>query len=417
MNLPANNLKLFGLPAQTGRWFLIFLGLIVMLCIGTAYSWSIFVIPIEETLNVGATESLLPFTILLIVCSLVMPIAGFYIERFGSRRMMTIGALVLGMGYTTSGLVNSIPALVFTYGAIAGTGVGILYGVPLAVAAKWFPDRQGIAVSITVIGFGMSPLVTAPLARASITAFNSNGWQTTLMIFGISFTVIILAIASVMKYPDADWQPEGKIRTVDRRSSISRTNGSILKIKSFWGLWLSFLIGTFAGLSALGTASPIAQEIIGLDSAAAAWTVSLFAIPNAIGRVFFGWFAERFTPKNAAIFGYVLVIIASIMMLDVGAGNLITYLIAFSLMVFSSGGWAAIAPTATLLLFPAEDYAKNYGFVFTGWGTGALLGTLGAGAMRDLFGTFSYFFYVTGGLAILGILVAVFLLKRSLVSQ
>jgi MFS transporter, OFA family, oxalate/formate antiporter len=417
MDSPTKNPRLFGLSAETGRWFLIFLGLVVMLCIGTAYSWSIFVKPIEETLNVGATQSLLPFTVMLVACSIVMPIAGSYIERFGTQKVTIIGALVLGIGYTTSGLVDNIPALVLTYGVIAGTGVGILYGVPLAVAAKWFPDRKGIAVSITVIGFGISPLVTAPLARSLITANDPNGWQPTLVILGITFTAIILAIATVMKYPDACWQPKGWISTVDRRSRISRTNVSIFKAQSFWGLWLGFLIGTFAGLSALGTASPLAQEIIGLDAAAAAWTVSLFAIPNAVGRIFFGWFADRFTPKNAAIVGYVLVMIASIMMLDVGAGAILTYLIAFSLMVFSSGGWAAIAPTATLLLFPAEDYAKNYGFVFTGWGMGALLGTLGAGGMRDLFGTFSYFFYVTGGLAIIGILVAVFLLKRTLASR
>jgi MFS transporter, OFA family, oxalate/formate antiporter len=409
-----NSPKLFGLPAEIGRWLLISLGLIVMLCIGTAYSWSIFVKPIEATFNVGATQSLLPFTVLLVICSLIMPITGAYIERLGPQKVMVIGALVLGTGYTTSGLVNSASALVLTYGIVAGVGVGILYGVPLAIAAKWFPDRKGIAMSITVIGFGLSPLLTAPLARALMTIFGSDGWRPTLSVLGIAFMVIILAISTVMKYPEAGWQPSSTrpLASSEIRQQ-SAPHRSILQSRSFYGLWLSFLIGTFAGLSALGTASPIAQETIGLNAGEAAWTVSLFAIPNAAGRIFFGWFADRFNPKNAAIVGYILVIIASIMMLSVGAGDLMTYLVAFSLMVFSSGGWAAIAPTATLLLFPPKDYARNYGFVFTGWGTGALLGTLGAGGMRDLLGTFSYFFYVTGGLAVLGILVAVFLLQST----
>ncbi|BAY21265.1 major facilitator superfamily transporter [Calothrix sp. NIES-2100] len=411
-NSLVDDVKLFGLPAEKGRWLLIPLGVTILLCLGTAYSWSIFRSTIEKSLQVGATESLLPFTILLVVFSILMPITGFYIEKFGSRLVTAVGAIVMGIGYTASGLVNNIPLLTITYGIIAGAGVGIVYGVPLAVNAKWFPDKKGLAVGATVIGFGLSPLVTAPLAKNLIAANGDRGWQPTLIIFGIAFTVIILAIAPVMKYPPHGWQPAGWKPPIKLNEKQSDRSIPLLKSLSFYGLWLCFTIGTFGGLAAIGIASPVGTEIIGLDKNAAANAVSLFAVFNGLGRPLFGWIADKYKPKNAAIIAYVLAIAASIMMLTATKGAIATYIIAFSLIYLALGGWLAIGPTSTLILFRSQDYAKNYGIVFTAFGMGALLGTLIVGNIRDIFGNYLPFFYVTIGLSILGIILAVFLLKR-----
>ncbi|MCC5625484.1 hypothetical protein [Nostoc sp. CHAB 5715] len=127
--------------------------------------------------------------------------------------------------------------------------------------------------------------------------------------------------------------------------------------------------------------------------------------------------ADRFSPKLGAIMSFTLVLIASLMMLKAGQGAVATYLVAFSLFYFSFGGWLAIAPTTTLILFSSADYAKNYGIVFTAYGAGALGGTLLAGRIRDIFGSYTVFFYPTTVLAILGIVLAVFLLKRSFSSS
>lgn len=408
-----SHVQLFGLKAEQGRWFMIPLGIAVLLCLGTAYSWSIFRKPIETSLQVGATQSLLPFTTLLVVFSILMPITGYYIERFGSRRVTAVGGVIMGVGYLASSFANSIPALVFTYGVIAGIGVGITYGVPLAVIAKWFPDQKGIVVGTTVIGFGLSPLVTAPLARTLIAANPPDGWKATLLIFGIAFTAIILVISTAMNYPPADWQPS-RWQPPFRTLAATGDRTSMIQTRTFYGLWCCFIIGTFIGLAVIGIASPVGQEIVKLDAETAAVAVSLFAVFNGLGRPFFGWVADRFTPKNAAIISYVLIIIASIMMLNVGKGSVATYLIAFCLITFSLGGWLAIAPTSTLILFRSTDYAKNYGIVFTAFGAGALLGTLTVGHIRDVFGSYTSFFYVTGLLAVVGIVIAVFSLKRNL---
>lgn len=400
-------LQIFGQPPEKGRWFFILLGLLLLLCLGTVYSWSIFRKPLEELFQISATESLLPFTVFLVLYSMLMPVAGFYIQKFGPTKIAALGGIVMGIGYILSGFTNNLIMLTLTYGVIGGAGVGIAYGVPLAVSAKWFPERKGLAVGLTVIGFGLSPLFTAPLSTRAIATF---GLLPTFIILGVSFTIVIVAIATTLRLPPADWQPQGWNPPVTNKTNTEVTKQA-WHFPIFYVLWFCYALGTFAGLSAIGISSPVAQEIIKLDGNTAAFAVSLFAIFNGLGRPLFGWLTDRLKPKGAATIAYTLVLIASILMLNAQEGQNLTYLVAFSLFWMSLGGWLAIAPTATISLFNPDDYAKNYGLIFTAYGVGALFGTLIAGRIRDLFGSYTYAFYPTAILAIIGIIVAQFKLN------
>lgn len=408
-----SKLTLFGLPAQQGRWLMIPFGMSVLLCLGSVYSWSVFRKPLEGELNIGATESLLPYTVALVFYAVMMPIAGFYIPRIGTRVVTAIGGIIVGLGYILSSFANNIVAMSLTYGLIAGTGVGIAYGVPMAVVARWFPDKKGLAVGLTIIGFGLSPLITAPLAKGLIDAYSV---RETLRVLGIAFTLIILAIATTLKMPPKDWQPAQPLSPASC-AVPSAYPGNLLKSRSFYGLWICYSIGTFVGLSAIGISSPVGEEMINIDPALAASSVSLFALFNGMSRPLFGWLSDRFQPRYVAMVSYTLVLIACILMLNAKEGQVATYLIAFCLFWASLGGWLAIAPTTTLRLFNPDNYAQNYGIVFTAYGVGALLGTLVAGQIRDWFGSYTYAFYPMIFLAIVGMVVANLLLKRDKVIE
>ncbi|WP_013323329.1 L-lactate MFS transporter [Gloeothece verrucosa] len=404
-----DTIKLFGLPARTGRWLIIPLGMAAMLCLGTVYSWSIFRKPLEGWLHVGATASLLPYTIFLAVFAILMPITGFFIDKLGTRVVLAIGGVVMGVGYLLSGFVSNIPLLILTYGGIAGAGVGIAYGVPLVVTARWFPDKKGFAIGLTVLGFGLSPLITAPLTKSLIKQY---GIQPAFDILGIAFILLLVGIAFLLREPPAHWQPTS---TETVQAKVMPSEGmnvkQMLQSQTFYGLWLCYIIGGFVGLSAIGISSSVAQEIIKLDETTAAISVSLFAIFNGGGRILFGWLTDRIKPKAAAMTTFGLMLFASIIMLYAKAGDTVSYLLGFSIFWLCLGGWLAIAPTATLSFFQAPNYAKNYGIVFTAYGLGALFGSLVAGSIRDFFGSYTYAFYPMAGLAIIGMFIAVFLLK------
>ncbi|MGV2830961.1 L-lactate MFS transporter [Myxosarcina sp. GI1(2024)] len=405
--------KLFGLPADWGRWLLIPLGMSVLLCLGNVYSWSVFRKPLENEFNINATESLLPYTIALVFYAALMPIAGFYIPRIGTRTTTALGGIFVGAGYILSSFATNIEAMTVTYGVIAGTGVGIAYGVPMVVVARWFPDRQGLAVGLTIVGFGLSPLVTAPLANSLIDAYTV---KSTLRILGIAFAAIILGIAVALEMPPKDWHPQN-LSLRSKSIAILSYPVNLFKSRSFYGLWVCYAIGTAIGLSAIGISSSVGEEIIDIDSQLAASSVSLFALFNGVSRPLFGWLSDRFKPHYVAIATYVLILIACMLMVNAREGQVATYLIAFCLFWFCLGGWLAIAPTTTLRFFHPDNYAQNYGIVFTAYGMGALLGTLVTGRIRDWLGNYTYAFYPMALLAIAGIMVASMMLKRDRIAR
>ena len=382
-------LRVLGLPAQQGRWLLIPLGMTILLCLGTVYSWSVFRTPLEVALQVGATESLLPYTFALVFYALLMPIAGYFIPRLGTRLMKVIGGIIVGLGYILSSFASNIVVMILTYGVIAGTGVGIAYGVPMAVIARWFPDRKGLAVGLTIIGFGLSPLITAPLANFLIETYTV---RPTLRILGIILTVVIVIVAIPMKFPPNHWQPLTTTTSTDKATNQAYPS-HLWKSQSFYGLWICYAIGTLIGLSAIGISSPVGEEMIQIKPSVAASSVSLFALFNGISRPLFGWLSDRFKPHHVAIGAYTLALIGCILMINAQVGQVATYLIAFCLFWFCLGGWLAIAPTTTLRFFNPDQYAQNYGIVFTAYGVGGLVGTLFTGQIRDRFGSYNIVFY------------------------
>ena len=403
-----SKLTVLGLPAEQGRWLFIPLGMAILLCSGSVYSWSIFRTPLENELNISATASLLPYTFVLIFYAVFVLVTGTYIPRLGVRFVTIAGGIIMGCGYILSSFATHVGVLTFTYGVIAGTGVGITYGVPMVVAAQWFPDRKGLAVGATIVGFGLSPLITAPLANYFIDTYTV---RPTLRLLGIIFMIIILGIATLLKLPPRGWQPRHfqlASDSIDRR----RYPSQLLKSQSFYGLWICYCIGTLIGLSAIGISGPVGEEIIKIKPELAASSVALFALFNGFSRPLFGWLCDRIKPHYVAIGSYTLSMIACLLMLRAQQGQVLTYLVAFCIFWFCLGGWLAMAPTITLQFFDPNQYAQNYGIVFTAYGVGALIGTLATGQIRDWLGTYLYVFYPMALLAIVGIITAGAILKR-----
>ncbi len=402
------SVKVLGLSAEKGRWILVALGLVMNLCLGTVYSWSVFRKPLEKFFMCGATESGLPYMVFLAFFAMLMPVAGRWLNKYGPRIISMLGGVVVGVGWILSMFANSMLLLTVSYGMIAGGGVGVVYGGPIAVATKWFPDKKGLAVGLTLVGFGLSPLITAPLSKVCIDLY---GALRTFGILGVVFLVTIVLLATPMKFPPAGWKPSGWEPSKATVDAVDIDTSKMLRTPTFYGLWICYVIGTLSGLMAIGISSPVGQEVIALDAAMAAMAVSTFAIFNGIGRPLFGWITDRLTPRFSAIIAFVIITAASIGMLSAGKGDVILYMVCFSGFWLTLGGWLAIAPTSTATFFGTKYNAKNYGVVFTAYGIGAILGTLVSGSLRDLFGSYIYAFYPTAALAIVGIIIAVLLLR------
>ncbi len=402
--------KILGIKANNGRWLYVAFGLIINICLGSIYAFSIFRPNLEKLWNITATQSSLPFMIFLTMFAFAMPFSGNLMQKLGPRNTMFLGGILVGIGWIAASFSQNINSLTLLYGAIAGTGVGIMYGVPIAASAKWFPDKAGLAIGLTVGGFGLSALITAPIIKQLIDAV---GPLDTFLYLGVAFLIILIILSIPYKFPPEGWKPLDFIsKTTYATSSASNKEfdrEEMVKTNSFWALWLTYTIGCFAGLMAIGISAPAGKEV-GLTTEISAFAVSLYAIFNFLGRPIFGWLTDKIKPHFSAILSFLIIGIASILIYAIRDKTI--FIMGFCLLWLNLGGWLAIAPTVTKIFYGTKYYGKNYGLVFTAYGTGAITGGLVSGQIKDLSGSYFSVFPIVAVCSLVGIIVAFFFLRQ-----
>ncbi len=405
---------ILGMEPGRGRWLLIILGMIINLCLGTIYSWSVFVGPLTtyftKTLGqtVSANDILLPFSVFLAFFAIAMPLTGKYIELYGPRNITIIGGVLTGLGWLLASFSTSVPMLYILYGIIGGIGVGIAYGVPVAVAARWFPDRRGLAVGLTVLGFGFSAFFTANIAGYLIGAY---GVMTTFRIFGVVFVILTIVLALPLKFPKPGWVPAGWTPPAPKageQKSCELTRSQMIKTSSFYALWACFFIACLAGLMAISIAKPVGTDV-GVETGLATALVGVFAIFNGFGRPVFGILTDRLTPRLTSMVSFGLIAIVSLLMWQIP--TVPVYLIAFVVLWGCLGGWLAIAPTSCGSYFGTCDYPRCYGVLFLAYGAGAIAGPQLAGFIKTTSGSYIGVFPYVLVLAVIGFIIAFTLLK------
>lgn len=383
------------------RWQYIILGILMMLLLGTVYSYSVFRVALEHVFEIGSTESGLPYMVALASYAVFMFITGKYIDRYHPRTLLLLGGLLVAFGWILSAFVTNIMALTITYGLISGAGVGVAYGVPMAVIAKWFPDKKGLAVGMVLIGFGLSPLITAPLARDLVQQY---GVMQSFLILGISFAILLPLLAITFKYPNEAYSKRFETSKQGTSNQNEMPIQEMVKSLSFKGVYLNFIIATMIGLTMIGMTSNVGIDYFNLDASTVTQLMALFAISNGIGRPLLGWFTDRFSSRAAMLLSYFLIAMSALSII-LFTHHIVVYMISFSVFWFNLGGWLAIAPTSTLKFYGTKHYSKNYGLMFTAYGIGAIAGVSTSGMLLDLHSNYHYVFIYVMMLCAIGSLI------------
>ena len=283
------------------RWLIVIGAVLIQLCLGAIYAWSVFRIPLQQPATEGGlgltpSQATLPFSLVLIFFAIATIIGGRWQDKAGPRLVATIGGIILGSGMIIAALSRMFLWLTIGYGVISGIGIGFTYVCPVATGIKWFPDKRGLITGLSVAGFGAGALIVAPVARALI---EGMGVFSTLAILGIAFLVVITLSAQILRNPPSEWKPEGWIPP-EKTQMMGRDfgPGEMLSSLSFYLVWIMYFFGCIAGLMIIAQTSPIGQELVGLTPKVAALAVGTLAIFNALGRIFWGRLSDALGRKR-----------------------------------------------------------------------------------------------------------------------
>ena len=374
-------------------------GVVIQVALGAVYAWSVFRIPLTENYGTSVSAVNLTFSIAILSLGFAAFFGGLLMARVGPKIVAILSGVLYGSGiFLASFADNSLTVLYLTYGLLAGIGIGLGYIVPIATLVKWFPDKRGFITGVAVAGFGAGALVTAPIARYLV---GSVGLFPTFAILGILYLVMVIGGALFLKNPPEGWKPEGweppPAEATTDRSGIDYSLGGALKTWQWYALWALLFLNVTAGIAVISEASPMAQEITGVEPLVAAGLVSIISIANGAGRFLWAWLSDAIGRKWVFLTMYLLQAVLFFLIPTIGGTYFVLAVLAFIIVSCYGGGFGTM-PAFNADYFGSKNVGTIYGLMITAWGFGGVLGPLLISRVVDATGSYQNAFYILAGM-------------------
>ena len=361
------------------KWLIALAAVVMQICLGAAYGWSVFVQPLVGMTGWSLTQVSLCFTLAIAFLGVGTIIGGLWQDRSGPRPVATTAGVIYGASYLLAAYFASQRSLVgmyVSYGFLGGIGMGMGYITPVATVTKWFPERRGLMTGIAVAGYGVGALIMSPFAARSIAA---RGVPATFAILGVVYLVLVVIAAQFFSNPPT---AAGATRSATRDFTV----GDAMRTPQFWTLWLMLFVNVSAGIMIISQASPIAQQLVHMTPVAAAGMVGLISIFNGAGRVFWAWTSDHI--GRARVYLLLYAIQAVIFFLLPSLTNLTLFSAAFAVIGLCYGGGFGTMPSFTADFFGSKFMGGIYGWILLAWGAGAIPSPLLIAHLRQTTGRY-----------------------------
>jgi OFA family oxalate/formate antiporter-like MFS transporter len=404
-------------PIAGNRWIQLAAGVIAMIVISNfQYAFTLFTPGLREQFPAVEYSSIaLIYTLFIIFETWPVPVAGYFIDRFGIRNLMIIGSVLIFLGWVLSGTIATSPFhLYIFYGVLAGTGAGIIYIATVANAIKWFPDRRGLAAGLTAAGFGGGSALTLIPINASIT---SMGWAGAMTAWGIGQGVVAMVMALILHHPPKGWLPRNWVQpkaVAQTRREFTATQ--MLSQKEFYIMYFMFLMVGTGGLMTTGNMSEIAKSLNVFDAtilgiAIVPLTATIAGVANAFARIMWGGISDRFGREYTMAFAFALEGALIFLMTQI-SGMPMAFMILMPFVFLAWGEIYALFSAITGDVFGPKNASGNYGILYTAKGASSILAGYGAAAVAALYaGSFTVPYYIAAAFDIAASILALFVLR------
>lgn len=396
---------------ESKRWWIAAAAVVIQLCLGTVFAWSVFRNPLIDTHGWDGQAVQYTFMLLMLIIGLAAAFGGMLVDKYGPRVVATAGGILFGIGTLIAGYadhVGSIALLYLGFGVIAALGNGFGYVTPIATLIRWFPDKRGLVTGLAVMGFGGGAFFMGQIAPHMIYAFReldasgniiASGVAKTWYIWGIIFLVLVTGAAQLFKNPPEGWQPRGfKPSAAQVSAADSFTFGEAVKRRQWWMLWAMLCLNVSAGLGLISQHSPLAEETyrqtkgligaltpdqVALVAAAGGTVVAVAAIFNGLGRLFWAKISDNIGRKLVFVIMFFTQAVVYLLVAMGYISNYYLFMIVSCYLLACYGGGFATMPAFAADSFGPAYIGKVYGFMLTAWSAAGLIGPFVFEAFKD----------------------------------
>ena len=418
------------------RWLIPPAALAIHLCIGMAYGFSVFWLPLSRAIGIdkpvacGPETGLLQllttttcdwpvallgwtYTLFFVLLGSSAALFGHWLETAGPRKAGVVSALCWSGGLALGALGvawHQLWLLWLGAGVIGGIGLGLGYISPVSTLIKWFPDRRGMATGLAIMGFGGGAMIGAPLADVLMRHFGGptqvGVWQTLLVMAGLYLVAMLLG-AFGYRVPPTGWKPEGWQAPVAGSQALITTRhlhvDRAFSTPQFWLLWGVLCLNVSAGIGVVGMASPMLQEVFGgrllgaegalaqlaADQRAQVATIAaafagLLSLFNIAGRIFWASVSDFIGRKGTYFVFFLLGIVLYASAPSAGAAGRVGLFVGlFCLILTMYGGGFATIPAYLADLFGTQHVGAIHGRLLTAWSVAGILGPVVVNYIRE----------------------------------
>ncbi|MGA9091465.1 MAG: OFA family MFS transporter [Bradyrhizobium sp.] len=421
--------------AGFNRWLVPPAALCIHLCIGMAYGFSVFWLPLSRAIGLTAPKTCPDislwhelftttcdwkvasmgwmFTLFFVALGVSAAIWGGWLERAGPRKAGFVAALCWGGGLIIGAFgiyVHQLWIMWLGAGVIGGIGLGLGYISPVSTLIKWFPDRRGMATGMAIMGFGGGAMIGAPLANILINYFKTPtdvGVWKTFVVMGVIYFVFMTIGAFAYRVTPAGWQPDGWTPPSEKKSMISEHHvhlDNAHKTPQFWLIWWVLTLNVSAGIGVIGMASPMLQEIfagklIGMPNlnfgalsveqrtaiaGIAAGFAGMLSLFNIGGRFFWASLSDYIGRKNTYYTFFILgIALYALAPTFADMGSKLLFVSAFCIILSMYGGGFSTVPAYLADVFGTQFVGAIHGRLLTAWSTAGIIGPVVVNYIRE----------------------------------
>jgi MFS family permease len=421
--------------AGFNRWLVPPAALCIHLCIGMAYGFSVFWLPLSRAIGLSAPKACPDislwdelftttcdwkvaslgwmYTLFFVVLGLSAALWGGWLERAGPRKAGAVAACCWGGGLLMGAFgvyVHQLWIMWLGAGVIGGIGLGLGYISPVSTLVKWFPDRRGMATGMAIMGFGGGAMIGAPLANILINFYKTptdvGVWQT-FATMGVIYFVFMMIGAFAYRVTPTGWQPDGWTPPSEKKTMITEHHVHLddaHKTPQFWLIWWVLCLNVSAGIGVIGMASPMLQEIfagklIGLPdvtfgqltaeqkttiAAIAAGFAGLLSLFNIGGRFFWASLSDYIGRKGTYYTFFILgILLYASAPTFAEMGSKLLFVLGFGIILSMYGGGFATVPAYLADMFGTQFVGAIHGRLLTAWSTAGIIGPVVVNYLRE----------------------------------
>ncbi|HTP49177.1 MAG TPA: oxalate/formate MFS antiporter [Anaeromyxobacteraceae bacterium] len=365
-------------PRGTGRWRQLVFGVVAMVAIANLqYGWTLFVGPIDARFHWGNTAIQVAFTIFVLTETWLVPIEGYLVDRFGPRRVVVVGGVLVGASWVLNSFATSLPAF-YAAAVVGGVGAGAVYGTAVGNSLKWFTDRRGFAAGVTASGFGAgSALTVAPVGALIAT----SGYQAAFLRFGLLQGAVVLLCALFLRAPRPGELPAAPTGKGTPQCVRDFRPAEALRSAPFWIMYAMFVLVATGGLMVVAQLAPMAKDfkvanvpvsLLGITLPAVTFALSIDRVMNGFTRPFFGWISDHLG-RERTMFGAFILEGIGILLLQRFAADPVVFVVLSGVVFFAWGEIYSLFPATCADVYGKRYCTTIYGLLYTAKGVAALL--------------------------------------------